>query len=582
MTLNITVMLLIIALVGCLFFIFYLKSKKNKTILHKEFLLIYTLLGVYLMALILQIFFNGYDQIYFDYITYVSGVYLPVAFIALSLTYLKPDFNVKKILWMLILPTFSLFVLWTNDLHHLFFVSYSTNINEGIVGPYFIIHSVYSYSLLVVALLTLIFASIRNSGFFSNQTALIVVGSVVPLLANILGTFKIISMTIYVTPVLFTFASVCYALAIIKYKALNITPIALRTIIDNMSDAFIVISNDGTVVDENQTFRDVFQNVEDIDSVTNLFDYAKNSDFINYDNLINKIDETKKIGHKVTIEYQITKDNFHKHFEVDIQPIKSKQGNEYVATLLLLKDVTQHKMDIETIEEKQDIIIKQSQLVTIGELAGGVAHDINTPISAIKSGILMFREMLGQRTENEMELLQRMDNCADKIIKIVNSMRNQIRNLGGTTNVEFKVVDVINDIKIISYNEVKKNNCELIINIEDDLTVKGDPTKLGQVLTNLIVNAVQAYKEKGGKVEVILTKAPDNMALIKVIDYAGGMDESIKPYVFKNILTTKGTLGTGLGLYLAYSVIKGEFGGEITFESEVGVGTTFYVAIKRS
>jgi signal transduction histidine kinase len=349
-----------------------------------------------------------------------------------------------------------------------------------------------------------------------------------------------------------------------------------------MSDAFIVISNDGTVVDKNETFKEVFQNIEDVDNVNNIFDYAKNSDFINYDNLINKIDEAKKVGNKVTIEYQITKDDFHKHFEVDIQPIKSKQGNECVATLLLLKDVTQHKADIETIEQKQDIIIKQSQLVTIGELAGGVAHDINTPISAIKSGILMFREMLGQRTENEMELLQRMDNCADKIIKIVNSMRNQIRNLGGTTNVEFKIVDVINDIKIISYNEVKKNNCELVITIEDDLSINGDPTKLGQVLTNLIVNAVQAYKGTGGKVEVILTKAPDNMALIKVIDYAGGMDESIKPYVFKNILTTKGTLGTGLGLYLAYSVIKGEFGGEITFESEVGVGTTFYVAIKRS
>ena len=57
------------------------------------------------------------------------------------------------------------------------------------------------------------------------------------------------------------------------------------------------------------------------------------------------------------------------------------------------------------------------------------------------------------------------------------------------------------------------------------------------------------------------------------------MDESIKPYVFKNILTTKGIAGTGLGLYLAYSVIKGNFNGEIDFDSKKGEGTSFHIRI---
>ena len=69
------------------------------------------------------------------------------------------------------------------------------------------------------------------------------------------------------------------------------------------------------------------------------------------------------------------------------------------------------------------------------------------------------------------------------------------------------------------------------------------------------------------------------MAIIEVTDYAGGLDESITPFIFKNILTTKGTSGTGLGLYLSYSVIKGNFNGEITFETKKGEGTTFTIAI---
>ena len=267
------------------------------------------------------------------------------------------------------------------------------------------------------------------------------------------------------------------------------------------------------------------------------------------------------------------------YYDVDIHPISAKRKkNEYVGTLLLFKNITQHKLDMQKLEEKQEIIVKQGQLVSIGELAGGVAHDINTPISAIKTGILMLNTMENKRTEQEQEILQRMDNCATKIINIVNSMRNQIRNLGGNVNVKFKLSDVINDIKVITYHEVAKNKSKIEVNIKDDLHVMGDPTKLGQVFTNLIVNAAQAYNENGGIIQVNVKKEREN-AVIEIKDNAGGLDESIEPFIFKNILTTKGTSGTGLGLYLAYSVIKGEFNGDLTYETKKGVGTTFYIKI---
>ena len=191
----------------------------------------------------------------------------------------------------------------------------------------------------------------------------------------------------------------------------------------------------------------------------------------------------------------------------------------------------------------------------------------------------MLNTMSGERTEAEKEIIDRMDNCATKIINIVNSMRNQIRNLGGTTKVKFKVSNVLNDIKVITYHEACKNHSEINLDIKDDVEVMGDPTKLSQVLTNLIVNAIQAYGENGGKIDVIVSETNNKFALINVIDYAGGIDEEIAKYVFKNILTTKGTAGTGLGLYIAYSVIKGEFNGEIDFNTAKGEGTTFSIKI---
>lgn len=267
--------------------------------------------------------------------------------------------------------------------------------------------------------------------------------------------------------------------------------------------------------------------------------------------------------------------------EVEMTSQLSVTSNDEFGDLIKAYNKVQENTQnyIVQLQEKQDIIVKQGQLVSIGELAGGVAHDINTPISAIKTGILMLNNSNVERTEEEKVILERMDNCATKIINIVNSMRNQIRNLGSDTMVEFKISDVVNDVKVITFHEVKKNHSEILVDIQNDVKIKGDPTKLGQVLTNLVVNGIQAYgEESGGKLEITV-KQEENMAIIEVTDYAGGLDESITPFIFKNILTTKGTSGTGLGLYLSYSVIKGNFNGEITFETKKGEGTTFTIAI---
>ncbi len=574
---------LIISLIIMLFMIDRLSEKYNSNDIYKYFFCFDITLVVHIFGLILQILFYNSDipPIYFDYITYIGASFSPIFLLFISLAYNNNAKRIKKLKILYVLPFIFLAFLFTNDLHHLFYIKYSIYLSETVYGPVLILYALYSYSLFIISMLLMIITSIKRSGFFSKQTLLIVVGMTMPTLSNCIGLFKILPITIYVMPIMFIVTSVCCSISIFKYKALNITPVAFKTVINTMSDAFIVISDDGTIVDMNKTFEEKFANIFAMSKDDNLFKIIQKSEKINLHKLKENIERTRKTGEIVTDEYHFTSKVNDKYFEVDIHPIAAKSNSkEYVGTLLLFKDITQHKEDIKQIEEKQDIIVKQGQLVSIGELAGGVAHDINTPISAIKTGILMLNQMNNNRSDDEKEILQRMDNCATKIINIVNSMRNQIRNLGGDTNVTFKISEVVNDVKVITYHEVTKNNSEVIVNLNDDLEIKGDPTKLGQVLTNLVVNAAQAYGEdKGGKVEITVEKAPKKMAMIKVADYAGGLDPSITPYIFKNILTTKGTFGTGLGLYLAYSVIKGNFNGDITFETEQGEGTTFYITI---
>lgn len=577
---NIYCIFLVFGLIIDLFMILHLNVKLKNNRFNRVMNFVYFTLVFYFSGLILQLLFinSQIPQIYFDYITYIGANLLPVAIIFMALKYFNENIKIKRFYFLFFIPIVSLIMLFTNDIHNLFYIKYSTQIKESIYGPMFYVYSIYSYTLLAISMVLLIVSSIKKSGFFSRPTMLIVLGSCIPLVINVLGTLKIISMSIYITPITFIFTCICYSIAIVKYKALNITPVALETVTDTMSDAFVVISDDGTIADSNLTFRKTFSKLEEFSKEKNLFELISKNKLFDINKLKKIINQTKKNDTMQNVEYNFRYKNDEKFFEVDIHPIKAKKNkNQYIGTLLLFKDITQHKLDIKEIEEKQEIIVKQGQLVSIGELAGGVAHDINTPISAIKTGITMLSQN-PDRNESEKEILQRMDNCATKIINIVNSMRNQIRNLGGTTKVNFKISEVINDIKVITYHEICKNKSELNITIEDDLSIEGDPTKLGQVLTNLVVNAAQAYGDIGGKINVSLSRGPNKMALIKVRDFAGGLDPTIKPYIFKNILTTKGTFGTGLGLYLAYSVIKGEFNGEISFDSD-DMGTTFYISI---
>ena len=95
----------------------------------------------------------------------------------------------------------------------------------------------------------------------------------------------------------------------------------------------------------------------------------------------------------------------------------------------------------------------------------------------------------------------------------------------------------------------------------------------------MISNAIQAYNGKTDEHIDIIVEINENNLLIKVKDYAGGLPEKVKNKLFKEMITTKGKNGTGLGLYMSYSTIRAHFNGNITVESEKDKGTTFTIVL---
>ena len=109
----------------------------------------------------------------------------------------------------------------------------------------------------------------------------------------------------------------------------------------------------------------------------------------------------------------------------------------------------------------------------------------------------------------------------------------------------------------------------------------GNINSLVQVINNLISNAIQAYNGKPNQTIDLIIDEKDNNIIISVIDYGSGIPKEIQDKLFTQMITTKGQNGTGLGLFMSYSTIKGHFKGDITFSSEIGKGTRFNIILPK-
>ena len=117
------------------------------------------------------------------------------------------------------------------------------------------------------------------------------------------------------------------------------------------------------------------------------------------------------------------------------------------------------------------------------------------------------------------------------------------------------------------------------INTDDLLILHGNVNSLVQVINNMVSNAIQAYNGEPNKVIDLVVNKKNSTIVISVQDYGQGINSEVKDKLFKEMITTKGKNGTGLGLFMSYSTIRGHFNGDITFESEQGNGTKFDIIL---
>ncbi len=247
--------------------------------------------------------------------------------------------------------------------------------------------------------------------------------------------------------------------------------------------------------------------------------------------------------------------------------------------------------------ERHSVAMERERLASLGQMIGGIAHNFKTPIMSISGGLEAISDLINEYDssigddevthEDHHEIASEISDWVVKIkpycsymSDIISAVKGQTTNLNDSSSQSFTVEELIKRVKILMSHELKKNKCDLNIDIKvsENAKVAGEVNNLVQILNNLISNSIEAYNGEGGKVDLILSKKGNNLEMVEK-DYGSGIPENIKEKLLKEMITTKGKNGTGLGLYMSYSTIKGKFKGSMSIESEKGKGTSITISI---
>jgi signal transduction histidine kinase len=273
---------------------------------------------------------------------------------------------------------------------------------------------------------------------------------------------------------------------------------------------------------------------------------------------------------------------------------------------------------LSVLQKTQGQLIQQEKLASIGQLAAGVAHEINNPIGYVGSNInrideyftdikqiitdidATLKNLPSESTEmltSEIAVIKKrldfdfiaedfsavISDCREGIARvkdIVQSLKDFSHNVDEKDFSEIDINNAINTTLKVVNNEIKYY-CDVDLNLQRDIKVSANLGQLHQVISNLVVNASHAMRETGKRGLLSMrTFSDENFAVIEIEDTGNGIPDEIHTKIFDPFFTTKPIgQGTGLGLNISYDIIVNKHKGELSFVSKMGVGTVFKIKL---
>jgi len=234
-------------------------------------------------------------------------------------------------------------------------------------------------------------------------------------------------------------------------------------------------------------------------------------------------------------------------------------------------------------DEVEDQLMQAQRLESIGQLAGGVAHDFNNILGAVLANVGFLKGLAPSVSFGDREVQECVDDidvATQRAIQISKQLLGLARR-DQRQDMDVAVDELVHEVLALAGRTFGRS-IRIEDTVEAGLHVKGDPAQLNQMLMNLCINARDAMLPRGGtlslKVERVTGDSPEQrMVRLRISDTGAGMPEEVRKRIFEPFFTTKGKgEGTGLGLSTVLSIVR-QHGGDVECHSTEGEGTTFVV-----
>ncbi len=608
---NYSFAILIVAAITIIIFIVFM-SRQQTRLIHKIYFGIAGVLGIWIFGVIaikLTDESNTFMLWFWDAVTNIGSAFAPFLALFLAFAFSRGWERIpKKYLALFLLPLGSVILVWTNPFHHLFYRQFSIHITDIEFGPLMFVNGLMIFGCLGISIFIMIRFALRSkNALYIKQALLFSVGNMFPIIVNLLATTGILNLSIAATPISFVGTFICHGLAIYHLHFLDIKPIAMNQVLNQISDCYLITAVDGLIIGYNEPFTTTIGKQHGIEINKKLSDCLKDED-VEYKtgiyNLLTSIESCRTtcstINYEQAISYQEEGEWQKLYYIVEVNPLIVEGAiSGFVA---IFKDVSRLRESMQKLQDSQLRLVENERLASLGQMVGGLAHNLKTPIMSIAGNCAALNNLVEEcalsindeevTEEDYTEIygdmrgwLQKIRDACSYMSDIITAVKGQAGGMDKSDMADFSIEDLMKRVSLLLRHELLSGHCKLLteVNIpsagDTDVLLHGDINSLVQVINNLISNAIYAQVDDGRHDILVSVDIDKDHLKLSVIDWGTGINEEVKEKLFRQMITSKGNQGTGLGIYISASVIKGKFGGTMAVEDNPEGGSVFIIKI---
>ncbi|WP_240335251.1 histidine kinase N-terminal 7TM domain-containing protein [Paraliobacillus sediminis] len=572
--------LLLLLITGCLLYIAYLAWRRRESPVAVSLFLGMCAGAFYSLGYAFEIISSDLQQISFWLrVEYIGISFGTLIWFIMVLQFTSHHALLRKwiLLKLAIVPILTFVSHYTNEWHHLFYRNIQLNDLNGLslvsltIGPFYMIHVIYSFVLFIVGMAFLIQMYRKATGPMKKQVLVMMVGSCAPYLISIIYLLDFMETPLDLSPFGLLFSGILFIWGIYQFNMMKLVPHALKQVFNSMKDAVIVLDLDNNITSYNFSASQVLKELDKKgigQTATHILYY--------YPELLKTITDGDSSPRKI----QIANDTDFRYYNVYLSHVCNKR-QRIVGKTLWLNDIT------ESVVNEERLLASSKQLAELNAFKDKmftiVAHDIRDPLSLLMNLMEILREELQESQEKHDEIALEMEQQIQNAFSLVESLLDWFRTQKGGmlfNPVVWNLSQAIRRNVDLQYLQSKRKQITVISEIPSDLIVYADKEILDLIIRNILSNAIK-FTDYKGSIE-IRAEQIDGKAIVSITDTGIGIpldqadallqDRDIYP---ESLTGTAGERGIGIGLTLCKEFVQIN-GGELWFESVANQGSTFY------